>query len=189
MIELLVVISILALLLLILFPVLSAIRASQRNKRVAATATALETAAAAYASDFGLYPQAEPPTDFVADGPNKGNRALVHWLQLGEDAGGRSSPYLPTPFYDDGRRIEGDVLLDEWERPFIYFDTSAMTDDTVHPYDIEGDPSVRPAKGTRGYFNLGRCQVWSVGANGRNDGGPNRDDEHNDDKGNFDHSD
>jgi type II secretory pathway pseudopilin PulG len=186
-IELLVVLGVIVLLLAIAVPVLSAVRTSQRKERVAAAVTTLSTAVDSYQNDYGVHPLADPPSDLVADGVNKGNRALVYFLRQGEAAGARSAPYLPSAYYDDRREIEGDILLDEWEYPFIYFDTSAMSDDTEHTYALRGNATVSPVRSstTDSFYNFGRFQLWSVGPNGRNDGGPNPDDEHNDDIGNF----
>ena len=85
--------------------------------------------------------------------------------------GGRSWPYLPSAFYNDRQEIDGPLFLDEWDHPFIYFDSSAMAEGTSHTYTIEGNPAVSPIRGDDGYYNFGRCQIWSVGPNGQNDGG------------------
>ncbi|MFP4055728.1 MAG: type II secretion system protein [Candidatus Brocadiia bacterium] len=178
LVELLVVIGVISVLLLLLFPVYSSIRSSQKVKRTEAAVGALTSAAAAYESDYGLY----PPAAFAPAGPNRGNRSLVALL----DARGKPGwPYVPTAFLDDDGNIEGGLLLDEWGRPFIYFDTSAMTEKTVHPYDIAGDPMVRPAQGPDGFYNFSLCQLWSCGPNGRNDGGRNLHTEQADDLANF----
>ncbi|MBL7224067.1 MAG: type II secretion system protein, partial [Candidatus Brocadiae bacterium] len=137
-VELLVTIGVLVLLAAIGFPAFTGIRRSQRNKRVANAISTLSVAIENYQNDYGIYPPAdEPPNDL-----NKGNRALVHWFTEGEAAGGRSAPYLPSAYYDADKQIEGEVLLDEWERPYIYFDTAAMREknsddsDFSHTYDL-----------------------------------------------------
>jgi len=162
LVEVLVVMGILVLLLAILFPAVAAIRRNQKIERTKATVEAIASGIQAYQNDWGVY----PPCEFVA-GVNRGNRSLVALLNV---KGGRSAPYLPSAFYEDGE-IDRPLLLDEWDRPFIYFDTSAMKGATVHTYDIPGDPNVRPAKGTADYCNFGRFQIWSAGPNERNDHG------------------
>ena len=163
-IELLVVIGVIALLLGIAFPAYMGIRKSQRKKRTRQVVQTLAMAAASYANDYGMY----PPAEYESGGPNWGNRSLVTLLDA---RGGRSWPYLPSAFYDTEQHIKTAVLLDEWDRPFIYFDSSAMKDDTSHTYTIGGNPAVSPVQGDDGYYNFGRCQIWSCGPNGRNDGG------------------
>jgi len=187
-VELLVTIGVLVLLAAIGFPAFTGIRRSQRNKRVANAITTLSVAIENYQNDYGVFPPADPPTTVVADGPNKGNRALVHWFKAGEAAGGRSAPYLPSAYYDDDKQIDGDVLLDEWERPYIYFDTASMKAGFSHPYDLRGgQTAVSPARNetAKTYCNFVRFQLWSCGANETNDGGPYADIERNDDIGNF----
>ena len=189
-IEILVSVGVLAILLLLSFPVMASIRRAQRKERVKAAITTLGVAIESYQNDFGVFPIADPPLSVLPDVPNRGNRALVHWLKAGEAAHGRSAPYLPSAYYDDTKRLAGDTLRDEWERPYLYFDTSAMkakTDDDKdfgHPYELLGaNTFVRPvAHTTRGYYNFGRFQLWSAGPNQMNDGGPNP---RNDDIGNF----
>ena len=187
-IELLVVMGVIALLVAIAFPAYSAIRRSQRIKRTAAVVETLATAAQNYQNDYGIY----PPAESAPEGPpNRGNRALVACLNQGEEAGGRSAPYLPSAFYvpsafrDDPKHIKGDVLLDEWERPFIYFDSSVMTDGKSHTYALRPDTPVSPAMDGDRFYNFGRCQVWSCGPNGRNDGGRDRHTKEADDIANF----
>jgi prepilin-type N-terminal cleavage/methylation domain-containing protein len=162
LVEVLVVVSVIILLLGILFPAFTAIRRSQKVKRAEATLEALCSGIDAYQNDYGVY----PPAAFVA-GLNCGNRSLVVLLNV---KGGRSAPYLPSAFYD-GAEIVGPLFLDEWERPFIYFDTSAMTG-AVHTYGygIGGVSAAAPA-GTTDFYNFGRFQLWSCGPNGRDDGG------------------
>ncbi len=162
LVETLVVCSVITLLLGILFPVFAAIRRNQRVQRTVATVGAIASGIQAYQNDCGLYPPAE-----FATGLNRGNRSLVLLLNA---KGGRSAPYLPSAFYEHGD-IRAPLLLDEWERPFIYFDTSVMKDATVHEYDLAGDRFARPAKGARDYCNFGRFQFWSPGPNERNDNG------------------
>jgi len=164
MIELLVVIGVIALLLAITFPAFSAIRRNQKIRRTEAMVTTLATAAQSYQNDYGVY----PPAEFADEGANRGNRSLVELLDV---PGGRSWPYLPSAFYDAEQSIKAPVLLDEWERPFVYFDSSVMADDTSHAYVLKGDTAVSPAKGTDGFYNFGRCQMWSCGPNERNDAG------------------
>ena len=164
MIELLVVIGVIALLFAITFPVYTSIRRSQRNKRTQQVVDTLAAAAAAYANDYGMY----PPAEYGSETANWGNRSLVTLLNA---RGGRSWPYLPSAFYNERQEIDGPLLLDEWDRPFIYFDSSAMKEATSHTYAIEGNTAVSPIQGDDGYLNFGRCQIWSVGPNGRNDGG------------------
>ena len=173
MIELLVSVSVIILLLAILFPVLSSIRASQRNKRTAAAVEVISQAIEGYCSDYSVYPMADPSTDVLSGTRNRGNRALVLWLKEGDAAGRKGAPYLPSAYRDEGGQVEGDLLLDEWDRPFVYFDTTCMEKDYTQPYDIEGDQNVGPAKSGESYYNFSRFQLWSVGANGRNDGGLN----------------
>jgi len=136
-IELLVVIGVMALLLGIAFPAYVGIRKSQKKKRTRQVVQTLAMAAASYANDYGMY----PPAEYESGGPNWGNRSLVTLLDA---RGGRSWPYLPSAFYDTEQHIKTTVLLDEWDRPFIYFDSSAMKDDTSHTYTIEGNPAVSP---------------------------------------------
>ncbi len=164
MIELLVVIGVIALLLAITFPAYVSIRRSQRIKRTQQVVDTLGAAAAAYANDYGMY----PPAEYGTETANWGNRSLVTLLNA---RGGRSWPYLPSAFYNDRQEIDGPLFLDEWDHPFIYFDSSAMAEGTSHTYTIEGNPAVSPIRGDDGYYNFGRCQIWSVGPNGQNDGG------------------
>jgi prepilin-type N-terminal cleavage/methylation domain-containing protein len=161
LVEVLVVMGILVLLLAILFPVFNAIRRNQKIERTKATVEAIASGIQAYQNDWGIY----PPCEFVA-GVNPGNRSLVVLLNV---KGGRSAPYLPSAFYEDGE-IEGPLLLDEWEHPFVYFDTSAMKSGLSHDYGILGN-SVQPSAGPTGYYNFGRFQLWSCGPNERNDHG------------------
>jgi type II secretory pathway pseudopilin PulG len=156
----LVVTSVIALLLVILFPAFNAIRRSQRVKRTEAVVGALASGVQAYQNDFGVYPPAE-----FQSGTNRGNRSLVVLLNV---KGGASAPYLPSAFYDGGE-IRSPLLLDEWDHPFVYFDTSVMKATTAHDYGALG--SVQPAVGATGYYNFGRFQLWSCGPNERNDGG------------------
>lgn len=165
LVEMLVACSVVAILLTILFPALAAVRRNQKVQRTLATVEAIASGIQAYQNDFGIY----PPAEFVA-GVNRGNRSLVVLLNT---KGGRSAPYLPSAFYENGE-LRGPLLLDEWERPLIYFDTTAMKEATLHEYDILGDRLVRPAKGARDYCNFGRFQLWSCGPNGRNDSGRGR---------------
>ncbi len=166
LVELLVVVGVLALLVGLLFPALNSIRRSQKVKRTEAAIETISSAIEAYRNDYGLYPPCE-----LVEGLNRGNRSLVACLNA---RGGRSWPYLPSGFLDSEGNIRDEVgdpalLRDEWERPFVYFDTSAMRDGTAHDY--EGNPAVRPARGPTGFYNFGRFQLWSFGPNGRNDGG------------------
>jgi general secretion pathway protein G len=163
LVEVLVVMGILVLLLAILCPVLNAIRRNQRIERTKAVVEALASGIQAYQNDWGVY----PPCEFVT-GVNCGNRSLVALLNV---KGGASAPYLPSAFYEHGE-VRGPLLLDEWQHPFIYFDTPAMKDATVHTYNILAPCSVQPAKGANGdYANFGRFQLWSCGPNERNDHG------------------
>jgi len=183
MIELLVVVSILAVLLAAVFPAYSAIRRSQRIKRVEATLQTLASGVEAYQNDFGVFPPANPPTTLVADGANLGNRSLVFFLnggnKLGQPAKGKSAPYLPSRFYNEFGLIRYEVLLDEWDRPYIYFDTPSMNATTTHNYTLLGNQAVQPAwhQNAQGgfdyYYNMGRFQLWSCGPNEKNDGGRN----------------
>lgn len=182
LVELLVVVGVLALLVGMLFPALNAIRRSQKVKRTEAVIETISSALAAYHNDYGLY----PPCELVA-GLNRGNRSMVVCLNA---RGGRSWPYLPSGFLDSQGDIRDEVgdptaplLRDEWERPFVYFDTSAMRQSTSHDYD--GNPGVRPVRGPAGFYNFGRFQLWSFGPNGRNDGGRGLHTEGADDLGNF----
>lgn len=185
-IELLASVGVLVILVGITFPVLASIRRSQKKKRVSSAVITLGLAIEAYQNDFGVFPLADTPS---ITGLNRGNRALVYWLKAGEDAGGRSAPYLPSAYYDHAaKQIKGDVLRDEWERPYVYFDTSAMKTGFSQAYDLRGGQApVRPAKNatTGRYYNFGRFQLWSCGPDEQNSGGPNPDDEKNDDIGNF----
>ena len=165
LIELLVVIGVIALLMAIAFPAYVSIRRSQKIKRAESVVETLTTATASYANDYGIY----PPAEFAPDGPDRGNRSLVALLDA---RGGRSWPYLPSAFYD-GDALDGPRILDPWDRPYVYFDTSVMKDATTHVYDLMGDPTVRPITSDDGYFNVGRCQIWSCGPNQQNDGGLN----------------
>ena len=176
MIELLVSASVLIVLLGILFHVLSSIRASQRNKRTAAAVeVTISQAIEAYCADYSVYPMADPSTDLLSGNRNRGNRALVYWLKEGDAAGRKGAPYLPSAYRDDTGQVKGEMLLDEWDRPFIYFDTTCMEKDYTQPYDIEGTQAVAPAMVADGasYYNFSRFQLWSVGSNGRNDSGLN----------------
>lgn len=166
LVETLVVCGVIMILLTILFPVYTSIRRNQRVQRTHATVGAIASGIDAYQNDWGLY----PPCEFAPDGPNRGNRSLVALLNV---KGGRSAPYLPSAFYEHGE-IEGPLLLDEWERPLIYFDTSAMRAETAHDYDLLGPRAVRPAQGATGFYNFGRFQLWSCGPNERNDNGRGR---------------
>jgi len=163
LVEVLVVMGILVLLLAVLFPVFNAIRRNQKIRRTEATVGAIASGIQAYQTDWGVY----PPCEFVDEPLNRGNRSLIVLLNV---KGGARAPYLPSAFYEDGE-IDRPLLLDEWEHPLIYFDTSAMKDTTAHIYDILGPCSVRPAKGTTDYRNFGRFQLWSCGPNERNDDG------------------
>ncbi|NQT86642.1 type II secretion system protein [bacterium] len=187
-IELLAVLGVIAILLAIAFPVYTSIRANQRLKRSEGAIAALVGAVEAYKNDWGLYPPAD--TDLVED-DSRGNRALVYFLQKGEDQGGRSAPYLPSLFYNDARRIRDSVLLDEWDRPFIYFDGAAMKLGVSHAYPaLRGNPAVSPSTyaedGDTLYYAFGRFQLWSCGPNGVNDGGHGRHNEAADDIASFD---
>ncbi len=188
-IELLASVGVLVILVAITFPVLASIRRSQKKKRVSAAVITLGLAIESYQNDFGVFPIADLEDAVIGPGLNKGNRALVYWLTAGEAAGGRSAPYLPSAYYDHAaKQIEGDVLRDEWERPYVYFDTSAMKTAFSQAYDLRGGQApVRPAKNatTGRYYNFGRFQLWSCGPDEQNNGGPNPHDEHNDDIGNF----
>jgi len=163
LVEVLVVIGVLVLLLAMLFPAFNAIRRNQKIRRTDATLQAIASGIEAYRNDYGLYPPCEHAT-----GTSRGNRSLVTLLNA---KGGRSAPYLPSAFYDGGE-IRMPLLLDEWERPFVYFDTAAMRDTTVHDYDILGDRAVRPARAANGdYYNFGRFQLWSCGPDEQNNQG------------------
>ena len=164
LIELLTVIGVIMLLLAITFPAFTRMRTSQKIRSTKAVVETLTMAAANYANDYGVYPAAE----YAPDGANRGNRSLVTLLDA---RGGRSWPYLPSAFYGRDQRLKDDLLLDLWDRPFIYFDSSVMKEGTSHTYDILGDPAVSPAKDDEAYHNFGRCQIWSCGPNERNDGG------------------
>jgi len=168
LVEVLVVISVVILLLALLFPAFNAIRRSQKVRRTEATVEAIASGVQAYQNDYGVYPPSELP---AAAGPNRGNRALVLLLNV---KGGRSAPYLPSAFYDEGE-LRMAFFLDEWDRPFIYFDTAAMKATTAHDYDLLGNRTVQPAKGATDYCNFGRFQLWSCGPNERNDNGVGRD--------------
>ena len=171
LVEVLVVMGILVLLLAIIFPVLNAIRRNQKIERTKATVEALASGIQAYQNDWGIY----PPCEFVT-GVNGGNRSLVTFLNV---KNGASAPYLPSAFYEERGGVRqlaavwhNDVLRDEWEHPFIYFDTPAMQSGLSHDYDIIGTCSVQPARGANGdYSNFGRFQLWSCGPNERNDNG------------------
>jgi len=163
LVELLVVMGVIMVLLGILFPVYSSIRRSQKVERTKAAVQAVASGVEAYQNDYGVY----PPAEFVSEPVNRGNRSLVTLLNA---KGGRSAPYLPSAYYERGE-IVGPLLVDEWERPFIYFDTSVMREDISHDYGIAGNRSVSPARGAEGFCNLGRFQLWSCGPNERNDGG------------------
>lgn len=179
LIELLVAVGVIALLLVITFPAFVAIRKSQKIKRAEAVVETLTTAVASYANDFGIY----PPAEFAPEGPDRGNRSLVTLLDA---RGGRSYPYLPSAFYDQHTAaLKGPLILDPWERPYIYFDTSVMRDDTSHTYTLLGDPNVTPIKNEDGFLNVGRCQIWSCGPNQQSDGGLNLHTKEADDLANF----
>jgi len=45
--------------------------------------------------------------------------------------------------------------------------------------------AVSPVRGDDGYYNFGRCQIWSVGLNGCNDSGLDLHTKEADDKANF----
>jgi len=182
LVEMLIVVGILMILIATLYPAFTAIRRSQRIKRVEAAVEAIANGVQAYQNDYGLYPPAAPPSDLVPAGNNLGARALVYFLALGESAGGRSAPYLPSAFYEHSR-IRDPVLIDEWDRPLVYFDTSVMQAGYSPVYDILG--AVSPAQGPTGFCNVGRFQLWSCGPNGRNDGGRNLHSEGADDIANF----
>lgn len=189
-VELLVVVSILAVLVAAVFPAYTAIRRSQRVKRVEATVEAIASGVAAYQNDFGIGPPANPPTSLVPAGTNLGNRSVVHFLRLGEAAHGKSAPYLPSKFYNEFLQIKYNVLLDEWDRPFVYFDTAAMKPDTSPLYDVldragNSPSAVQPAKGATDYYNIGGCQILSCGPNQRYDGGRNLHTSEADDLANF----
>jgi len=179
LIELLVVVSILAVLVAAVFPAYTAIRRSQRVKRVEASVEALAGGVAAYQNDFGIGPPANPPTSLVPAGTNLGNRSVVFFLRLGEAAHGKSAPYLPSKFYNELLQIKYNVLLDEWDRPYVYFDTAAMKSGPGPLYDVldraGNSPSpVPPAvKGATDYYNIGGYQILSCGPNQRYDGGRN----------------
>ncbi len=164
LVEVLVVISVIVLLLAILFPAFVSVRRSQKVRRTEATLGAIAAGVDAYQNDYGVYPPAEFAGAAII---NPGNRSLVVLLNA---KGGRSAPYLPAAFYEDGD-IRMPLFLDEWGHPFIYFDTSMMREGTVHEYDLPGDRQVRPAVGPKGYWNFGRFQLWSCGPNERNDRG------------------
>ncbi|HUT35389.1 MAG TPA: hypothetical protein VNE39_18015 [Planctomycetota bacterium] len=162
LVEMLVVTSVIVLLLAILFPAFTAIRRNQKVQRTKATVEAIASGIQAYQNDWGVF----PPSEFV-EGVNRGNRSLVALLNV---KGGRSAPYLPSAFYEDGE-IDRPLLLDEWDRPFIYFDTAVMRAETSHDYDILGNRAVQPVRGPAGYCNFGRFEVWSCGPDERNDQG------------------
>jgi prepilin-type N-terminal cleavage/methylation domain-containing protein len=188
LVELLVVMGVIVLLLAILLPVYASIRRSQKIKRVEAMVQSIASGIESYQNDYGLYPPSDPD-DVTLPANNRGNRALVHFLKAGEAQGGRSAPYLPTPFYTQTQHpeIATDVLLDEWEEPLIYFDTSVMEKDYSQNYVLRGRTvAVSPVANDDGeFYNLGRFQLWSCGPDRRNNEGLNLHREGADDLANF----
>jgi len=178
LVEILVVIGIMMILIATLFPVTSAIRRSQRIRRTQAAVQAIASGVEAYQNDYGLY----PPAGFADEPLNRGNRSLVTLLNM---RGGRGWPYVPTAFLASNGTIEGGLLRDEWEHPFVYFDVSVTEDPAFAGHNYTGNPGVKPAMGRDGFCNFPRFQIWSFGPDGKNNGGRSHGTEGADDIANF----
>ncbi len=132
--ELLVTISIIAILLTLIIPMTSKARQKARIAKAKAEIAALETAITAYYADMGHYPTDNPSQNSETD-----NSVIIKHLS------GRTGG---TGAYDNA------IINDpDWNGPYMEFDTDQISggqfiDPWGNPYvieiDLDGDPSTTP---------------------------------------------
>jgi len=155
-IELMVVISIIAILLTLVVPMGSKAKAKARIAKARTEIAALETAISAYYSDIGHY-----PTDTPAAASETSNTIIIKHLS------GRSGG---TGAYDLG--IVNDP---DWNGPYMEFDAASISggqfvDPWGHPYviqiDLDGDVTTTPPT-----YNALTYDITSYGPDGALGGG------------------
>jgi len=190
LIEILVVISILAALIGLLVPTISAVRRRSQAKTCKTLIDSISGAIAQYASDFGDF----PPTSLQelglrSNGVNEGAEALVRCLstgdregpyfdfkeeQLGNTDGDRLGPG-PDPTHSKYPTRELLEVLDPWGNPLVYFHyrdyRGGRRGARVRIGDEDQSCRPQPSGKTGQYPGVDRFVIWSAGPDGVNEDG------------------
>jgi prepilin-type N-terminal cleavage/methylation domain-containing protein len=190
LVELLVVIAIIGILAGIAIPVLSSVKTKQKATATKMLIERLKQAIEHYQQDFGDYPPSNPKlAGLPSTGLDDGIKTLVRCLStksktgpyfqfedeiLKKDESGRLVSGNPTNSYFATKDLF--TVVDGFGQPLIYlhnadYDRGGKVQLLVDAVQVTG---VRSKK-TNQYHNLMGFQLWSVGANGRNDAGDDDD--------------
>jgi prepilin-type N-terminal cleavage/methylation domain-containing protein len=190
LVEILVVIAIIAVLSGIAIPVLSSVKTRQKATATKMLIERLKGAIEHYSDDFGDYPPSSPKlAGLPATGTDDGIKTLVRCLSTKK----KSGPYFQ--FEDDvlkkddsGRQVSGNPTdsyfatkdlfecVDAFGNALIYlhnadYKTGQKVELGTETVQVSG---VRSKK-TNQYHDLTKFQLWSAGANGKNDQGDDDD--------------
>ena len=192
LVELLVVIAVIAILAGISIPVLGSVKRRQKAKATKVLIENLKLKLEQYCADFGDYPPSNPKlVGLPSNGVNDGIECLVRCLSTRK----KNGPYYefpedqlkntdhdslvsgnPTDSYMTTRELF--ELVDAFGNPLIYIHNADY--DTGHKVQLGDEGDVVPVKGCKssktGQFHSVRSfQLWSLGANGKNDEGDDDD--------------
>lgn len=192
LIEVLVVIAVIAILSAIAFPVLSSVKTRSKAKATKVLIENLKLKLEQYASDFGDYPPSNPKlVGLPSNGVNDGIECLVRCLTTRK----KNGPYYEFP-EEQLKNVDRDSLVsgnptdstmtsrelfevvDGFGNPLVYLHNADY--DTGHKVSVGDDGDTVSVKGVKSaktgqFHGLRSFQLWSFGANGKNDDGEDDD--------------
>ncbi|MBI5779220.1 MAG: type II secretion system protein [Planctomycetes bacterium] len=182
LVELLIVISIIAL----LTTMVTVSLLSAKNKaKIQATRALIANIQAAIENYYGAYGDYPPTTlaDMYTGGfsGNNGIESVVYCLSA-QDKGG---PFLLGILDSKYSNLDSDQfgstplreLVDEWKNPIVYFHSKDYLDPSkgnIYSFRKPGDaimPQQNPAAGANVYYNPVTFQLWSAGPDEKNNNG------------------
>ncbi|HZU99796.1 MAG TPA: prepilin-type N-terminal cleavage/methylation domain-containing protein [Planctomycetota bacterium] len=188
LIEMLIVIAVIGILMAITFPVVSGVKTRQKAKATKVLIETLKLKLEAYCADFGDYPPSNPRlVGLPSNGINDGIECLVRCLSTKK----KNGPYFefpedqlknvdhdqvvvgnPTDSYMNSRELF--ELIDGFGNSLVYIHNADY--DTGHKAQTTEDAEIVPVKGCKSpktgqYYGVKSYQIFSFGANGKNDGG------------------
>lgn len=186
LVELLVVIAVIAILAGLSIPVMSSVKTRQKATSTKMLIERLKLAINQYEQDYGNWPPSNPKeVGLPVTGTNDGIKTLVRCLSskrkgdpyfqfedevLKKDESGRTVVGNPTNSYFATRDLF--ECVDAFGNAFIYLHNADY--DRGQKVELAGETSTAvgvKSKKTSQYHNQNGYQLWSAGANGKNDAG------------------
>lgn len=185
MIEVLVTLSIIAMIIALLFPLYTSVMRRAKEAEAQSMINQISAALTSYAHEFSVYIPDGDPSRHAVDTFYFDNTAYTHGeaLSLGltnefvrpYGTVRKAGPYLD---WDYDRSGSGIGVLDPWGKPYQYDELAGETENVgADPgrgcceHDLDGDGSTEDRSVTGGSHNYYSFDVWSFGANQTNENG------------------